>query len=250
MRRLFPLLALLLLLPLSVAVGANSYTVTIQGTAVTEQQVRDWLDAAGYEPHTGLAIVSVVDVGATSASVGGGCYPDFSACWVFPASIQFTDDALLLHPYYSAGHEYGHVWANYYLWTYWNGKYDAYLTARGIALDDPNLAWGTPSCWNPEELVADDYQQLFAAPETNPNVTIVSCAWQIGVEPYDVPGFVEWYATVFTQGHPPPGYGRAYATPTPTATATATPTATATVTPTPEVTPTPKPCRGKGKRAC
>ena len=214
-------------------VTPEGVTINVYVNTVTAQQVYQWLLAAGLEPHVGLTRVDVVDTGLTMASTGGGCYPDYSACWVFPANIQATDDNLLFHPFYTLGHEYGHVWANYYQWKHWKGSLDAYLIARGLSPNDSRLEYGAIGCSNPVELIAEDYRQLFAARETNPSFIIVSCGSQLGIpEPENIPGFRDWLALTWTQGHPPPGYSAGSAAPTPTATPTATATATATATPT------------------
>ena len=231
--------------PLQSITTAEGVTINVYVNTVTPQQVYDWLKAAGLQAYVGLVQVDVVDSGLTYASTGGGCYADFSACWVFPANIQVTDDNLLSHPYYTLGHEYGHVWANYYQWTYWRGSLDSYLLARGISPSDPRLNYGAIGCSNPVELIAEDYRQLFAARETNPSFIIVSCGSQLGEpEPENIPGFRDWLGLTWTQNHPPPGYSGSASTPTPTptasptGTATPTPTATATTT-TPEASATP-----------
>src|SRR3990172_7170403 len=90
-------------------VTPEGVTITVNVPSVTAQQVHDWLRGAGLEAHVGLTEVTVVDSGLTHATGGGGCFQ--GQCWVYPASIQFTDDALLSAPRYTTGHEYGHVWA-------------------------------------------------------------------------------------------------------------------------------------------
>ena len=219
------------LLGIRFAFGAG-YTVTLNTTAVTEAQVRGWLNDAGYQELTGLAEVTVVDEGYTASNIGGGTVTGSDGViryFASPASIQFNSANLLSSPWYAISWEYGHVWSNYFLWTYWRGNYDAYLIRRGIDPADPRLG-NYSSCWNPQELAASDYWVLFGHPETA--FRSGGFAPQCGFpEPYDISGFRDWYGLTFTQGHPPPGYGSTPATPTPQP-ATATPTRTPVATPT------------------
>ena len=225
-------------------VFSASYTVTLNTAAVTEAQVRGWLNDAGYQELTGLAQVTVNDGGATHSSVGGAC--NDGVCFAHSGAIQFSAQALLDHPWFSAGWEYGHVWNNYFRWTYNGGGWDSYLLRRGISPSDPRLDPIGTSCWNPQELSASDYYFLFARQETTPGVVVARFASQCGLlEPENIVGFRDWFALTWTQSHPPPGYGSTPATPTPqpaTATSTRTPVATPTmgpVTPTLVVTCTP-----------
>ena len=59
-------------------------------------------------------------------------------------------------------HEYGHAWSLYnaYL-VQQDPALTAYLRARGL-LGDPRL--GTSYAWDPRELIAEDYRQLFGSP--------------------------------------------------------------------------------------
>ena len=248
MKRLgfFIVLIISLIIVFKTTISATNYIVVLNTTtSVTEAQVRNWLNDVGYEPLTLLERVDVVDGKLTTSSVGGGWDEDIFGKRTYlalPSTIQFEAQSLLAHPWATAGHEYGHVWSNYFKWTYWQGSWNAYLVARGIDPADPRLG-NYPSCWNPEELIAEDYRDLFARPETTPGVIVVpyatQCGWPMA---RDILGFRNWLALTFTQGHPPPGY---FNTPTPTSIATSTPTTvlTATKTPTPGIkTPTPTKC--------
>ncbi|HEY5625386.1 MAG TPA: hypothetical protein VIT93_02745, partial [Dehalococcoidia bacterium] len=147
-------------------------TINVYVDTVTVDQVYEWLLAAGLESHVKLTRLDVVDEGVTMASVGGGCYPEgypVQGCWVFDASIQVRDDLLLARPNYAIGHEYGHVWDNYYRWMYWAGQFDAYLEARGLLGDD---RVGSSKCWQPYEMIAEDYRQLFGSGEA---LTLKQC---------------------------------------------------------------------------
>lgn len=220
--------------------GSDGYIVNLSVNTVTEQQVRDWMTGAGYEDGLRLIQVDVVDTGATMAAVGGNC---LSICHPADAKIQVTDDFLLSTPNYALAHEYGHVWANFYKWTYWGGSWDAYLEARGL-LGDSRL--GSTMCWRTDEIIAEDYRTLFGSGEA---LTLGQCNKSIP-KAVDVPGLKDFLALTWTNGHPPPGYdGTVPPTATPTETAVPTATSTPVATNTPAATPTPMPtvCNAKGK---
>lgn len=176
------------------------------------------------------------------ASTGGGCYPEgyvLQGCWVYDSAIQLRDDLLLARPNYAVGHEYGHVWENYYRWTNWSGNFDAYLQARGLLGDD---RLGSSKCWQPYEIIAEDYRQLFGSGEA---LTLTQCNKDIPAA-QDVPGLLDFLATTWTDGHPPPSYAGGSTATTPTATSVATPTQTPvaptrTATAIPMATATPRP---------
>jgi hypothetical protein len=153
-------------------------------------------------------------------------------CWANAAAIQVTDDALLAHPHATLGHEYGHVWANYYRWSVWNGSWNSYLSARGLLVDS---RVGSSYCWLAEELIANDYQRLLAGPETTAGVYIAWCPSDLS-SPSQVSGLRDYLALTWTAGDVPPGYSGGSAA-TPTATSTPAPTST----PSPVTTATPSP---------
>lgn len=224
-------------------VTPEGVTINVYTESVTPQQVYEWLKAAGLQSHVRLSTVNVTASSMDYASVGGGCYPDLSACWVYPSSITVKEESLLAHPQFTLGHEYGHVWSYYYYWMNWQGSWDAYLSARGLTGDS---RVGSSYCWRPEEMIAEDYRQLFAAPETTPGVIVVQCNRDIP-PPHQVPGLRDFLALTWTNGNPPPGYAGAStgATPTPAPAPTPSPTPTPTPTPAPapisSPTPTPTP---------
>ncbi len=217
-------------------VTPEGVTINVRVDTVTAQQVYEWLLAAGLEPHVKLTQVDVVDDGMTMASVGGGCYPEdyvVQGCWVYNAKIQVRDDLLVSEADLTLGHEYGHVWENYYRWIYWHGEFDAYLEARGL-LGDPRL--GSSACWQPYEIIAEDYRQFFGSGEA---LTARQCNRDIPAAA-DVPGLRDFLALTWTDGNPPPGYSGAGGS-DPTETPTPEPTSTPTPDPTPTPTPTPTP---------
>jgi hypothetical protein len=191
-------------------------TFCIYTTQVGAQDVYNAFKANGLEDHVKLTLVTIVENGLSMASVGGGCYPDdypVQGCWVFDASIQIRDALFLEDANNIVAHEYGHVWENYYRWTNWKGKYDAYVDARGV-LGDPRLLPGSASCWNPVEIIGDDYRVLFGKDQAGTS----HCNRDI-TQPKNVPGLNEFLALTYTNNLPPPNYS-------PTPTDTANPTAT------------------------
>jgi hypothetical protein len=217
------------MLYLLIAIILAAFQVFLNTTSgITETQVRNWFNLAGYEEHTLLAQVNVVDTGLTVSSVG--C--ETTAGQPLQAAIQLNSSGLLSHPHLDTSHEYGHVWSQYYRCLYWGNSFDPYLMARGI-FGAPWLDYSAPTCRNPIELMAHDYEQLFGNINDGGSVVYASCSqqeWMVGLqEPYNVTGFRDWYGLIFTQNHPPPGYSGSVATPTPIATNT--PAATATSTP-------------------
>jgi hypothetical protein len=215
-------------------VTPEGVTINVYVDGVTPQQVYEVLLANGLQAHVRLATVNVRDNGLTYATVGSDCVN--SVCSPAAASIEVDIDDYTAHPNLIVGHEYGHVWDNHHRWSYWEGSFDSYLQARGL-LGDSRL--GSSKCWRPEELIADDYRQLFGAPETTPGVVVVQCNRYIPT-PDQVPGLRDFLALTWTAGNPPPAY-TGNATPVATPTAGSTPPSTPSPTPTPAVTPTATP---------
>ena len=215
--------------PLETLTTPEGTVINVYTTRVHAADVYQTLLANGLQPWIGLARVDVVDTGLTMAAVGGGTSRTADGNVTYfasPAVIQLNANDFLAHPNASIGHEYGHVWANYYLWTYWQASWDSYLQARGLA-GDPRL--GSGSCWYPSEIIADDYRDLFAAPETTPGVIVVGCTGRPAASA--VVGLEEFLANVWTNGHPPANHMTDPATPAPVPTATRTPVPSASPTP-------------------
>lgn len=218
-------------------ITAEGVTINVYSDGVSAQQVYETLLANGLQAHVKLTQVDVVDAGMTMASVGGGCYPEDYAvqgCWVYNAKIQLRDDLFLARPNYAVGHEYGHVWENYNRWTFWQGKFGAYLEARGLLGDD---RLGSSKCWQPYEIIAEDYRQLFGAGEA---LELSQCNKDIPAAK-DVPGLRDFLALTWTNGNPPPNYGGLTATPAPAPTPSPSPAPTPAPAPTAEPTPAPTP---------
>jgi hypothetical protein len=233
--------------PLSTMTTPEGVTINLYVSTVTPQQVYSLLLAAGLQSQVKLTRVDIVDTGMSMSTYGGSCNADLSSCWAYNGAIQLTDENVLsTTANYSFAHEYGHVWSNYYRWTYWKGSWDAYLQARGL-LGDARL--NSTKCWQPAELIAEDYRQLFGAAEAR---TKSLCVKDIPAA-NQVPGLRDFLGLTWTNGAPPPGYSNVIPSPTPSATATSSPTATPTRTSTPVATstasspsPTKTPTAGKG----
>ena len=217
-------------------VTPEGVTINVYTDQVSAQQVYDVLKANGLETRVNLATVNIRDTGFTYASVGADCVN--GQCMPAPAHIYINVGNWLDAGYgdhLATGHEYGHVWENYYRWTYWQGSFDAYLAARGLT-GDPRL--GSSHCWQPYEMAAEDYRALFGSPEAR---SIGRCNKDIPAAD-QVPGLRDWLARTFTNGNPPLNYmSGTGASPTPTPTGAPNPTISATSVPTvtPAATPTP-----------
>jgi hypothetical protein len=94
------------------------------------------------------------------------------------------------------GHEYGHAWSYYYdLIVQQETGFSRYLVARGLAAD-PRV--NTAYEWNPAEMIAEDYRQLFGSDNAK-------LAWQMNREiptPDQVPGLRAWFLDTFTVAAP------------------------------------------------
>ncbi len=234
--------------PLSMYTTPEGVVINLYVSTVTTQQVYNYLLAAGLQANVKLTRVDIVDTGMSMSSYGGSCNTDLTSCWAYNGAIQIPDDNVLSSTVnYSFAHEYGHVWSNFYRWTYWKGSWDAYLQARGL-LGDSRL--NSTKCWQPAELIAEDYRQLFGAAEAR---TKALCVRDIPAASA-VAGLRDFLGMTWTRGTPPPGYSSSGSLPTatPTATSTLVPTVTRTSTPTVTSTATlgtsssPTPSKGKG----
>jgi hypothetical protein len=216
-------------------VTPEGVTINVYVDGVTPQQVYEVLLANGLQAHVRLATVNVRDGGFTYASVGADCVN--GRCEPTPASIEINARVYLSQPNYTIGHEYGHVWSNYYKWTKWQGSWDTYLAARGL-FGDPRLDPFTVGCLNPSEIIANDYQQLFGAVETL--AFVADCPDYPPAS--NVDGLRDFLALTWTNDNPPPGYAATPNQPTsPSPAPSQTPTATVMPTAVPMGTQTPTP---------
>jgi FlgD Ig-like domain/SdrD B-like domain len=152
---------------------------------------------------------------ASAAQSNGGPYADYSATsYVNYVSWLDEGDRTLTH-------EYGHAWSLYYAYiVQQDPSLGSYLQARGLAGDS---RIGSSYAWQPREMIAEDYRQLFGSANAR-------SGGQINTEiplAKDVPGLADFLANSFTTAPAAPA-----PTPPPTDTAPST-------TPTPAPTPAP-----------
>ena len=89
-------------------------------------------------------------------------------------------------------HEYGHAWSLYYAHiVQQDPTLSAYLEARGVAGD---ARVGTSYGWDPKEMIAEDYRQLFGSPNARQGGQI-----NTDLPPaQDVAGLAEFLRDTFT----------------------------------------------------
>jgi hypothetical protein len=75
-------------------------------------------------------------------------YLDARSTAIFPVRPDFT-----------IAHEYGHFWANTWMFLKHQGSITDFMVQRGIAGDS---RIGSSYAWTPSEIIADDYRLLFA----------------------------------------------------------------------------------------
>jgi hypothetical protein len=184
------------LTPVSTYTGVNGLRVNSYDDVVTAKDIYDDLTGGsgiGVEASTTTIAFDFFDnygVTSTSASGSAGSYSNYMAVSEVPY-LSWLDrgDTVLFH-------EYGHAWSGYYAYiVQQDPSLTAYLKARGI-LSDQRL--DSSHAWNRNELMAEDYRQLFGTPNAQSapqeNRDLPSAA--------AVPGLRDYLASTFTQ--PPP----------------------------------------------
>ena len=182
--------------PLSSYVAPNglrvqSYDDVVSAQAIFERLTSGTLIGAEAPMVTVRFDFNSAAVTTTSALYSGGSYTWYSATsYVDYASWLDASDRTLFH-------EYGHAWSLYNAYMMQQDPtLTRYLRARGL-LGDPRV--GTSYAWDPKELVAEDYRQLFGSPnaqlggQINRDLPLAK----------NVPGLKSFLETSFTQ--PPPG---------------------------------------------
>jgi len=171
--------------PVSAVTASDGLRVESYTDALSAAQVLAALDAGSL--RGGEAATTTVQLGLdgtdyATTSVDGrpGTYTGFRAT-VRSAYVSYLDrpGALLFH-------EYGHAWARYHdTVVQQDGTYARYLEARGLTGDS---RLGTGHAWAPEELIAEDYRQLFgsltAAAQPQENREIPPAAQVAGLEEF------------------------------------------------------------------
>lgn len=189
--------------PLSTLTAPNGLVVRSYNDAVPAEAVWSALAQATLMGPEASTTKVYFDIGTatdavTSVDGGPGTYSGFTASlWIAYASWVDTYDHVLFH-------EYGHAWAEYHAYvTQQDPSMAGYLAARGVA-DDPRL--GTSKAWDPHEMLAEDYRQLFGSataasyPQMNAEVAPAP----------QVPGLREFLRDRYTQASsttPPPDTG-------------------------------------------
>ena len=102
-----------------------------------------------------------------------------------------STSAFLQRPDIYMAHEYGHFWANYWMFLNHEGSLADYLSARGI---DGDQRIGTTYGWSPSEIIADDYRFLFG---TQTAIDQLGHVNRDLPDPRTVPGLLDWFVSVW-----------------------------------------------------
>jgi hypothetical protein len=182
--------------PVTAITGRDGLRVESYNDAVTATEIYHELQSGsllGPEQSVTEVRFDLGDANVTHSSWTGseGAYTSYSA------TIDTDYLTWLIVGNKSLFHEYGHAWSLYHaILTQQTEALDGYLSARGV-LGDPRV--GTSVYWDPKEMIAEDYRQLFgsgAALTYAPANTEIPRAT-------DVPGLTAWLRDAFTQ--PPAG---------------------------------------------
>lgn len=189
-----------LAVPITSYTGPTGLRVDSYNDVLTARDVHDTVMSGSLVGTEAASVKIRIDFADTPASctvsVAGtpGYYSGFRASIDVPyLSWLDNEDHVLFH-------EYGHAWSLYHAYiVQQNTSFADYLRLRGIE-SDPRL--DSSHAWNPRELIAEDYRQLFgtstARAVTQENLDLPAAA--------AVPGLREYLATTFTQppAAPPP----------------------------------------------
>jgi hypothetical protein len=223
------------------AVLAASQLMTPEGTLIEVDSLGPWtaddvyrmLLENGLDTTVGPTLaVRVQDLypsqTVVSAQLVGGRYSNFRATMYLKgvtSTFANTPDAVV-------GHEYGHAWTLYHLYMDRQLDWSSYLAFRGLT-GDPRL--DLTYAWSKTEMIADDYRLVLGSA-----LARAQQPWYINPDvamPGDVPGFADFFRTVWAS----PSGPAPSATPAPTLAPTAAPTAAPAPTPAPVPTPTSAP---------
>lgn len=144
--------------PISTYTSAEGLTVKSYDDVIDAKKVYDALMAGslrgGEMPRTTIRFdykpsnfcdISAVSVNGVWGNYQANCYIGY-VNW-----LNLGDNGLF--------HEYGHAWSLYHAYVVQQDpSLSSYLQARGLAGDS---RIGTSSSWNPKEMIAEDYRQLF-----------------------------------------------------------------------------------------
>ena len=178
--------------PITSVVGTAGLRVESYNDAVSAQEVHDILAGGqliGAEaPHVTIRFdLGTASATASSAQLVDGRYQGYSAI------VSATWDSFLTTYDRTLFHEYGHAWSMYHAYmVQQDPSLRGYLEARGLA-GDPRV--GSTYGWDPGEMIAEDYRQLFGS-------ATAAQYQQINSEiphPSQVSGLREYLATTFRQ---------------------------------------------------
>lgn len=179
--------------PISIARGSNGVRIETFNDAVSASEVLSILEQGTLLGSEGASVTVRVgwgDVDHTAASTvsSGGTYTGYSATSYVTWSSWLGNAAPILF------HEYGHAWSEYFEYlVQQDPSLSGYLEARGLT-GDPRV--GSGYTWNPHELIAEDYRQLFGDPvgraQAQANTHIPPAA--------QVPGLAEYLSGAFRSG--------------------------------------------------
>lgn len=185
--------------PISTVTTPKGMIVRSYNDAVTAQQVLDALNKGtlrGEEEKTTKIYFDYNSIAFCSSSYAGapGSFSAFSAsCWINWLGWVDTGDQVLFH-------EYGHAWSNYYDHiVQQDGTFNKYLAARGLSGDS---RIGTNGYWDPREMIAEDYRQLFGSE----NARTYTQANKDIPPAKDVPGLEDFLRNTYTKS-PAAGLG-------------------------------------------
>jgi hypothetical protein len=143
--------------PITTYVGANGLTVKSYDDVVPARAVYDRLmtgSLVGQEAQFATIRFDLLSTGTTTtaATALNGVYISFHATSNVSYHSWLDHNGELFH-------EYGHAWSLYYAYmVQQDPTLAAYLQARGLT-GDPRI--GTSYAWNPREMIAEDYRELF-----------------------------------------------------------------------------------------
>jgi len=210
-------------IPISTFVGASGLTAEVFNDVVDASTVYDTVMRGLTGPEAPLTTIRVGYSGSnttsTSVSRVADAYTNYRA-------VSYVSYTAWLDGELTMSHEYGHAWSLYYAYiVQQDPELTAYLTARGLT-GDPRL--GSSYAWQPRELIAEDYRQLFG-PESARSAPHMN--WDLPPAS-EIAGLADFLRYQFT-GSPP--------TPSPSPAPSASPSTAPTDTPTPSPSPSPDP---------
>jgi hypothetical protein len=178
--------------PISRFVGSNGLEVSSYDDVVSAREVYDALMKGSLIGEEASTITIRFDYGSgstTTSSVtqSNGKYVGYraNALVSYASWLDNADRALF--------HEYGHAWSRYYGYmVQQDSALSGYLAARALA-NDPRL--GTSYAWSVDEIIAEDYRQLFGTANARTGGQING---EIPLAP-DVSGLRDYLAGPFRQ---------------------------------------------------